>query len=165
MALRSLIHLLPQHIPSGPAESRPSADTALNTACPVELTDVKERHSHPDSPEEVLLEGNEARGGSPARGGRSPRGGDRGSKLQYGDRVGHAGSLGPVILAGAWARARGEVRYKQGLLEARRETRVAERAGRPLLRAACGGQGHGETEGLSQIHIPEPRPAGAGLAV
>lgn len=35
-------------------------------------------------------------------------------------------SLGPVILAGPWEPACGEVRYKQGLLEAQRETSVAE---------------------------------------
>lgn len=70
-----------------------------------------------------------------------------------------------MILAGAWAQACGEVRYKQGLLEAWRETRGAERAGRPLLQAACGGRGHGETEGLLRIHIPEPHPTGAGLAI
>lgn len=35
-------------------------------------------------------------------------------------------SSGPMIPAGPWAPACGEVRYKQGLLEAQRETSVAE---------------------------------------
>ena len=68
-----------------------------------------------------------------------------------------------MILAGAWARARGEVRYKQGLLEARRETRVAERAGRPLLWAACGVRGMGRRKACHRSTSQSPVPLELGL--
>lgn len=78
--------------------------------------------------------------------------------------MGHAPSSGPVILEGPWALACGEVRYKQGILEARRERRVwLNETGHPCSSPASPSPGQvwgswvwGEGKACYSIHSRAP---------